>query len=98
VFINGHQVRWIDAKNYYGSSDIVVRAPPLPFAPGLCSLVPALLLTFPLFVHQQMQIQSMKKQANRYVEYWGPGAIVFALVRLATPAFVKQQDATNVDL
>ncbi len=48
-------------------------------------------LPFPIRVHQQMQIQSMKKQANRYVEYWGPGAIVFALVRHACHALVQQQ-------
>jgi hypothetical protein len=40
-----------------------------------------------------MQVQSMKKQANRYVGYWGPGAMVFALVcqtNTATPALMKQ--------
>ena len=43
VFINGHQVRWIDAKNYYGSSDVNVRTPP----PSPLALVPALLLPLP---------------------------------------------------
>jgi hypothetical protein len=68
VFINGHQVRWIDAKNYYGSSDVI------------------------------MQVQSMKKQANRYVGYWGPGAMVFALgycSELTLPASVLKLDASS---
>lgn len=25
LYINGHRVTWIDAKSYYGASDIAVR-------------------------------------------------------------------------
>lgn len=46
LVINGHPIKWIDAKNFYGANTFMIKI-------------------------------SIKKQTKKYLNKWGPGAIVF---------------------
>lgn len=70
ILINGKMVNWIECKHFYGSSLFSDITNQLPFENRSQHVDVAALAKQPMF--------EVRKKMNRYVEHYGPGAVVFS--------------------
>ena len=70
ILINGKVVHWVECKHFYGSSLFSDITTPLPFENPNLHVEVTTLAKQPMF--------EVRKKMHRYVEHYGPGAVVFS--------------------